>query len=141
MPRPSARGASERLPQAEVDLKGLIIGAVMLGRYGNIESDGTDGRVVSDPCPDPDVERAWHHLEFVADLTAVDEERGTKMLAEALAIFQTAGGDRGAAEGIVRVRNKRACRLVGIAAKGAAAAAVEALIRRQTVLCGALREA
>src|SRR5271165_4823822 len=129
MPRPSAHGASERLSQPDVDLKGLVIGAVMLGRYGNIESDGTDGRVVSDPCSEPDVERTWHHLELVADLTAVDEERGTKMLAEALAIFQTARGDRGAAEGIVRVRNERACRLVRIAAKCAAAAAVETLIR------------
>src|SRR5258708_10763004 len=98
-------------------------------RHGNIESDGSDRRVISHARAGADAEFVRRRFEAGTDLAGVHEYGGAEIGAEALPQFQATRRDRGTADRRA-VGELRPHRLVAITADGAAAAAVEALVRR-----------
>ena len=119
------------------------VGIVALERHGHVQANRADRRVVAHAASDADEQIGRIQRRLIAHLAAVDEECGAEILAEALPVLEAPGADRRGADRIVGAGKIRTHRLVGIAADAAAAAAVEALIRRgrlQTRL-GALGDA
>src|SRR5262249_45747647 len=135
----SARGASEGLPQPDVDLELVVTGAAS-DRSGEVYSDRADRCVVPEACSATEAQGARQRVEIVADLPGVDEHRKAQTRADALAEFSAASADGGAASRIA-VRERGTDRLVAVAADGAASAGIEALVGWEAELAGAPGEA
>src|ERR1700694_2940712 len=140
-------GASESLPQSDIDLKGIVTAnrrrrdrgliahrVAPVGGDGDIKPDGSDRRVISHPRPDAYTQRvrlrSGHGREVRRDFSGVHEKGGAETGTEALPQFQIGRPDRGTADRGA-IGKRRADRLITIPPNGAAAAGVEALVRRQ----------
>src|SRR5882724_11436764 len=145
-------GALEGLPQPDVDFKGVVAArrrrrdrgrrarlAMPRDRHGNVKSDGSDRRVIPHARAGTDAEFVGGRLEAGADLSGVHEYDGAEIGAEALPQFETARRNRRTSDRRA-VGELRPDRLVAVTADGTAAAAVEALVRRQAEFPRPLRK-
>src|ERR1700726_1567368 len=96
-PKISGRGASEGLPEANIDLQQVAV-VLMDERHRDIEPDRPDGCIIphADARADPHIAAEWHAI--AADLPRIDKHRGAIVRPEALPEFDGAGIDRGAAD-------------------------------------------
>jgi hypothetical protein len=93
-------------------------------------------RVVPESNAGSGLELAIEWAQVLADIAGIQEHGGTEIRTDALAEFHRAGVDRGATDWIP-VGEKRADGLIAVATDRAAAARIEALVRRQAELAGA----
>src|SRR6202035_5480928 len=97
----------------------------LVERKGDIDPQRTDRRVVTDSGTRADPQRTVQGVQVPAHISGIDEDCGTEIRADALAPFDTARIEGGAADGVA-VWELRAHGLVPITADRAATACVEA---------------
>src|SRR5215469_43125 len=126
------RVASERLPQADIELEGVAVGC-SIHRQGDIETNGADRRVVAraesgtDPRPTGEGKMGRTYL------ARIDKGGSAEIAEETLAEFNCRRGDGGSADRIA-VGKLRPDRLILEASHGRAAAGVEPLVGREVEL-------